>query len=202
MKPGKSRAMLQGIQCKPAEDIPHKYKTSYTLIGMDRYLQTENNPELLQVSLTLPSPLFPFPICLVSHSSFFCSLPSFFSLDQAQANYFSPCQLSPTFPHTQMMRHRWWLKTRQSRVSASSATGGPLLLGTKPTFFYYFFILCSNYSPFFFLFPSLTHSFSLFYILSITCQGFFLFYPPIAITVLKRKLRLSSTTHLSFQHYD
>lgn len=149
MKPGKSRAMLQGIQCKPAEDIPHTYKTSYTLIGMDRYLQTENNPELLQVSLTLPSPPFPFPICLVSLSSFFCSLPSFFSLDQAQANYFSPCQLSPTFPHTQTMRHRWWLKTRQSRVSASSGTGGPLLLGNKPTFFYYFFILCSNYSPFF-----------------------------------------------------
>jgi len=43
---------------------------------MDRCLQTENNPQLLLISLTLPPLPFSFPVCFFSRTSFSCPLPS------------------------------------------------------------------------------------------------------------------------------
>lgn len=103
MKPGKSRAMLQGIQCKPAEDIPHKYKTSYTLIGMDRYLQTASTG-------FFDTPITPVPLShLLSLSQFILLLSTlFFFLGPGSGQLFLPMPAKPNFsPHpndaTQMM---------------------------------------------------------------------------------------------------
>lgn len=168
---------------------------------MDRCLQAENNPELLPVSLTLPSLPFSFPICFFSHTSFFCPPPSFLPWTRLRP-IISPCPgHALLFPMP-----KWcdagdgWEPVRAGSRRAPVKGALASWVTSQP-----FSAISSHYAVIiapFCLFPGPSHYFSLFYILSITFQGFVLFYPPIAITVLKRKPRLLSTTHLSFQYYD